>query len=176
MEKYHRVRTWDEDEGKSLPFKDLSPHVVQMRVKEGSKIRNLIGYALAHMGSEDTGQIVFSAYGRAVTKAITSVEILKRQVEGLHQVSKVQCKTLQEVWEQKGPEVPSPTPCLTVQKNLPSICILLCKMPLDPREKGYQPPLPSPATDVGKRPCASPDKCCVSKRRKIQESMDEGEG
>ncbi|XP_053575856.1 ribonuclease P protein subunit p25 [Bombina bombina] len=170
MENFQRVRILDEDNGKSLPFKNICPDVVQMRVKEGSKIRNLITYALGYMESEAAGQIIFSAHGRAVTKAVTCVEILKRQVVGLHQVTKVQYKTLHEVWEQKGPKVQSPAPSLTVQKYLPSICILLSKVPLDPQETGYQPPQPVTA---GKCPTGSQVKHFVSKKRKLQQSVEE---
>ncbi|XP_040198903.1 ribonuclease P protein subunit p25 [Rana temporaria] len=151
MENLRRVRVLDEDDGKPLPFKDLDPHVALMRVKEGSKIRNLVGYALPYMKSEDTKQIVFSAYGRAVTKAITCVEILKRQLGGLYQITKVQYKSLQEVWEPKGPEIKTPTPSLTVYKNSPSIYILLSKEPLDPQENGYQGPQSFPTREHRKR-------------------------
>ncbi|XP_073506888.1 ribonuclease P protein subunit p25 [Phyllobates terribilis] len=151
MENLRRVKIIVEDEGKSLPFKDLHPHVAQMRVKEGSKIRNLVGYALSYMASEGTGQIIFGAYGQAVTKAITCAEILKRQVGGLHQITKIQYKTLQEEWEQKGPVIKNPVPCITVYKNRPSIYILLSKYPLDPQEDGYQPPENLPTGETGKR-------------------------
>ncbi|XP_069814192.1 ribonuclease P protein subunit p25 [Dendropsophus ebraccatus] len=151
MENLHRVRILVEDEGKSLPFKNLHPQVAEMRVKEGSKIRNLVGYALSYMESEGTVQIIFGAYGQAVTKAITCAEILKRKVSGLHQITKIQYKTLQEVWEQKGPVIKYPGPCLTVYKNCPSIYILLSKYPLDPQEDGYQPPQNLPTGETGKR-------------------------
>ncbi|KAM4675964.1 ribonuclease P protein subunit p25 [Discoglossus pictus] len=176
MENFRRVKTLDEDNGKSLPFKNICPDVVQMKVKEGSKIRNLIGYALGYMGSETAGQIVFTAHGRAVTKAVTCVEILKRQVWGLHQITKVQYKTVHEVWEQKGPTVQNPAPSLTVQKYLPSICILLSKAPLDPEEEGYQPPQSISATEAGKRLLVSPDEHCIFKMRKVEDCMDEGKG
>ncbi|XP_063786498.1 ribonuclease P protein subunit p25 [Pseudophryne corroboree] len=168
MENFRRVQIMDVDDGTLLPFKNLHPHVAQMRVKEGSKIRNLVGYALSYMGSEGTGQIVFSAYGRAVTKAITCVEILKRQVGGLHQITKVQYKVLQEVWQQKGTEINNPAPCLTVHKNVPSICILLSKDPLDPQENGYQAP-----QSFCKRETQDE---AISMKRKANESIGEGEG
>ncbi|XP_040270564.1 ribonuclease P protein subunit p25 [Bufo bufo] len=174
MENLHRVRSMVEDEGNPLPFKDLHPHVAQMRVKEGSKIRNLVGYALSYMESEGTEQIIFGAYGRAVTKAITCVEILKRQIGGLHQITKIQYKTLQEVWEQKGPVIKNPAPCLTVYKNCPSIYILLSKYPLDPQEDGYQPPQSLPTEEIGKRTLESHGSS-DSKKRKINAST-EGEG
>ncbi|XP_075064352.1 ribonuclease P protein subunit p25 [Mixophyes fleayi] len=175
MENFRRVQIMDEDDGKCLPFNDLHPHVAQMRVKEGSKIRNLVGYALTYMGSEGTRQIVFSAYGRAVTKAITCVEILKRQVGGLHQITKVQYKALQEKWEQKGPEIKNPAPCLTVHKKIPSICILLSKYPLDPQEDGYQAPQSFHTREIGKTKFEILD-ISVSKKRKAPDSIEEGEG
>ncbi|XP_053320596.1 ribonuclease P protein subunit p25 [Spea bombifrons] len=176
MENLRRIQTTDEEDGKHVPFKDLTPDVVYMKVKEGSKIRNLIGYAMAHMGSKSSGQIVFSAYGRAVTKAITCVEILKRQVGGLHQVTKLQYKFLQEVWEQKGPNVKNPAPCLTVHKSYPSISILLSKVPLDPQEDGYQPPQPIPQTQSLKKAFVDHDKHVNSKRKKAHESVEDGNG
>uniref|UniRef100_A0A8D0B4T7 Ribonuclease P and MRP subunit p25 n=1 Tax=Salvator merianae TaxID=96440 RepID=A0A8D0B4T7_SALMN len=138
MENFRKVKTMEEES--PLPFSDLPPDVVEMKVKEGSKIRNLMGFAMARMEAEGTRQIVFSGCGRAVTKTITCVEIMKRKLGGLHQVTKVQYRTLLEVWENKDPE--GQAEHLTVHKNVPSICILLSKDPLDPSQMGYQPPGP----------------------------------
>uniref|UniRef100_W5NDC9 Ribonuclease P and MRP subunit p25, b n=1 Tax=Lepisosteus oculatus TaxID=7918 RepID=W5NDC9_LEPOC len=121
------------------PFPGLPPNVVEMRVKEGSKIRNLMGYAMARMESGSTRQIIFNGSGRAVTKTITCVEIMKRKMGGLHQITKLRYKGLQEVWESQE-EGPGQASEMTVHKNVPSICILLSKDPLDPQEHGYQPP------------------------------------
>uniref|UniRef100_A0A8C0IZ81 Ribonuclease P and MRP subunit p25 n=1 Tax=Chelonoidis abingdonii TaxID=106734 RepID=A0A8C0IZ81_CHEAB len=140
MENFRKVKTSEQDS--PLPFPDLSPAVVEMKVKEGSKIRNLMGFAMARMELQGTRQIVFSGCGRAVTKTITCVEIMKRKLGGLHQVTKVRYKTLLEVWENKDPQPDGQVEKLTVHKNVPSICILLSKDPLDPNEMGYQPPEP----------------------------------
>lgn len=125
------------------PIPGLASDILHMRVKEGSKIRNLLRFATSRIEGEEKGghrsavkQVVFTGSGRAVTKTITCVEILKRKVGGLHQVSKLHYKTVNEVWEnphQKAPEV-------TMQRTVPAICILLSKDPLDPQEPGYQPP------------------------------------
>lgn len=140
MENFRKVKTSEEES--PLPFSDLPSDVVEMKVKEGSKIRNLMGFAMARMGQEATRQIVFSGCGRAVTKTVTCVEIMKRKLGGLHQVTKVQYKTVQEVWESRDPQPEGHTEHLTVHKNVPSICILLSKDPLDPNQMGYQPPDP----------------------------------
>ncbi|NXD06223.1 RPP25 protein, partial [Nothocercus nigrocapillus] len=141
MENFRKVSTLEEES--PLPFPELPPGVVEMKVKEGSKIRNLMGFAMAHMEHRGSRQIVFSGCGRAVTKTITCVEIMKRKLGGLHQLTKVRYQMLREVWESSEP-APGGTPHhLTVHKNVPSICILLSRDPLDPNQMGYQPPEPA---------------------------------
>uniref|UniRef100_A0A8C6JQS7 Uncharacterized protein n=1 Tax=Melopsittacus undulatus TaxID=13146 RepID=A0A8C6JQS7_MELUD len=140
MENFRKVRTSEEES--PLPFPDLPPDVVEMKVKEGSKIRNLMNFAMAQMELKGRRQIVFSGCGRAVTKTITCVEIMKRKLGGLHQVTKVRYKTLLEVWENQDPLPGGRAQNLTVHKNVPSICILLSRDPLDPNQTGYQPPEP----------------------------------
>lgn len=131
------------EDNNPYPIPGLAADILHMRVKEGSKIRNLLQFAAARMqgdGSESSGtslrQVVFTGSGRGVTKTITCVEILKRKVEGLHQVSKLYYKTVKEVWKslQQG------APGITMERRVPAICILLSKDPLDPQEPGYQPP------------------------------------
>lgn len=122
-----------------------------MRVKEGSKIRNLMGFAMARMQGEKSvsgggvsggggagglRQVVFTGSGRAVTKTITCAEIMKRKVGSLHQLTKLQYKVVKEVWE----STEGGTSEMTVHRTVPSISILLSKDPLDPQEPGYQPP------------------------------------
>ncbi|TWW75938.1 Cytochrome c oxidase subunit 5A, mitochondrial [Takifugu flavidus] len=121
-----------------------------MRVKEGSKIHNLLRFATARMEAEDANkasqrQVVFSGSGGGVTKTITCVELMKRRIGGLHQVSKLHYKTVTEIWERTQQGVPG----LSVKKTVPAIWILLSKDPLDAQEPGYQPPqtLRVPAED-----------------------------
>lgn len=134
------------EDSSPYPIPGLAADILHMRVKEGSKIRNLLRFATARIqGGGDGGegvvgpslrQVVFTGSGRGVTKTITCVEIFKRKVGGLHQVSKLYYKTVNEIWEspqQGAPRVP-------VQTKVPAICILLSKDPLDAREPGYQPP------------------------------------
>ncbi|KAJ8343455.1 hypothetical protein SKAU_G00307840 [Synaphobranchus kaupii] len=79
------------------------------------------------------------APGRAVTKTITCAEIMKRKVQGLHQVTKLHYyKGVQEVWERQEGGASE----MTVHRTVPSISILLSKDPLDPQEPG----LPAPCS------------------------------
>ncbi|MGH0126978.1 UNVERIFIED_CONTAM: hypothetical protein FKN15_012291 [Acipenser sinensis] len=157
LEKFKKIGKKEEES--PLPFPELPPDVVEMKVKEGSKIRNLMGFAMSRMECESTRQIVFSGSARAVTKTITCVEIMKRKQR-----------------EPKGEN-------LTVHKNVPSICILLSKDLLDPQQHGYQPPesltgLWTPEEDFieeaslslrgAKRPLLSPSPEPGSKRLSVQ--------
>ncbi|KAK2853562.1 hypothetical protein Q5P01_006223 [Channa striata] len=135
------------EEDSPCPFPGLASGVLEMRVKEGSKIRNLMGFAMARMqgvegvsagGMSGGGlrQVVFTGSGRAVTKTITCAEIMKRKVGALHQLTKLRYKVVKEVWESSE----GGTSEMTVHRTVPSISILLSKDPLDPLEPGYQPP------------------------------------
>ncbi|PKK25274.1 ribonuclease P/MRP 25kDa subunit [Columba livia] len=181
MENFRKVRTSEEES--PLPFPDLPPNVVEMKVKEGSKIRNLMNFAMAQMELKGRRQIVFSGSGRAVTKTITCVEIMKRKLGGLHQVTKVRYKTLWEVWENQDPLPGGTAQSMTVHKNVPSICILLSRDPLDPNQTGYQPPEPqnglgtqpgdaedtsSSSTKGLKRPLPPPHEELLTKKLQVQ--------
>ncbi|KAM6351768.1 LOW QUALITY PROTEIN: ribonuclease P protein subunit p25 [Alca torda] len=138
MENFRKVRTSEEES--PLPFPDLPRDVVEMKVKEG-KIRNLMNFAMAQMELKGSRQIVFSGCGRAVTKTITCVEIMKRKLGGLHQVTKVRYQNLAGGLENQDP-LPGGSAQNLTAKNVPSICILLSRDPLDPNQTGYQPPEP----------------------------------
>ena len=160
------------EEASPCPFPGLAAGVLQMRVKEGSKIRNLMGFAMARMqgpsgadavrlagGTGTTGgsaaglrQVVFSGSGRAVTKTITCAEIMKRKLGGLHQLTKLCYKGVKEVWESQEPGGSE----MTVHRTVPSISILLSKDPLDPHEPGYQPPEETLSALWGEREEQSP--------------------
>ncbi|CAL8359424.1 unnamed protein product [Lota lota] len=137
---FRRVRRREDPNPHPIP--GLPADILHMRVKEGSKIRNLLRFAAARMQGQGQGgvgglrQVVFTGSGRSLTKTITCVEILKRQVGGLHQVSKLCNKTVSEAWDSLQKGVPGVTVCRTV----PALTILLSKDPLDPQEPGYQPP------------------------------------
>lgn len=145
QEGFRKVCRTEEDS--PCPFPGLASGVLEMRVKEGSKIRNLMGFAMARMQGEKgvsgggvsadgLRQVVFTGSGRAVTKTITCAEIMKRKVGCLHQLTKLRYKVVKEVWE----SAEGGTSEMTVHRTVPSISILLSKDPLDPQEPGYQPP------------------------------------
>lgn len=156
MENYRKARTLDQPP--PCPFPSLPPDTPQLRVKDGSKIRNLLRYALSRMEAKqveegrptpDEGgvalggrplctQMVFTASGKGASKAITCVEIVKRRVKGLHQLTKLLFGSVVEVWEPLEPAAGLDS--LTVSRNVPAVWILLSKEPLDRSQPGYQAP------------------------------------
>ena len=159
MENFRKVRSEEAPVGGGAegggagpgPFADLAPGAVHMRVKEGSKIRNLLAFATASMAQPATRAIVFSGCGRATTKTVTCAESLKRRLAGLHQVTRLRYRSVREVWQSlppgptPGQEPGEPAASLSVLKNVPSLSILLSKDALDPCQPGYQPPNSHPA-------------------------------
>ncbi|XP_048358555.1 ribonuclease P protein subunit p25-like protein isoform X2 [Sphaerodactylus townsendi] len=136
MENYQKSKTVERPP--PLPFSNLPVDIIEMKVKDGSKIRNLMGYAIGKMELDPVRQVLFSGAGKAISKTITCVEIMKRRLSGLHQITKVFFQQIEEIWEPIVPEVGLDP--LTVKRNVPAICILLSKDPLDAQEPGYQAP------------------------------------
>lgn len=166
MENYSKVRTVEQP--CPCPFSGLPSDTPEVRVKDGSKIRNLMRYALSHMegkprlaggdgghegrsaiesqqvgcsqglGKTLSRQIVFTGMGKSVSKVITCVEILKRRMKGLHQNTRLTYSTALEVWEPLEPQAGLDS--VTVSRNVPTIWVLLSKDPLDASLPGYQAP------------------------------------
>ncbi|XP_019719446.1 ribonuclease P protein subunit p25-like protein [Hippocampus comes] len=157
MENYSKGRSTEQPS--VCPF-SLVPDTPEVRVKDGSKIRNLLRYALSrieaksqvdkHDGGGDgevnedppsrplCRQLVFTASGKGVSKAITCAEVVKRRVRGLHQLTSLASSTLTDVWDPLEPAVGLDS--ITVSRKLPVIWILLSKDPLDHSLPGYQAP------------------------------------
>ncbi|XP_033097532.1 ribonuclease P protein subunit p25-like protein isoform X2 [Anneissia japonica] len=107
-----------------------------MRIKNGSRVRNLIGFAVKRLKEDGTRQMTFSGTGLAVSKTITCAEIMKRKVKNLHQITKLFRKETEEYWE----PIEEGLDRLKVTRSVPSICILLSKDLLDASQPGYQAP------------------------------------
>ncbi|XP_053156106.1 ribonuclease P protein subunit p25-like protein isoform X2 [Hemicordylus capensis] len=136
MENYQKSKTVEKPS--PPPFTNLPSDIIEMKVKDGSKIRNLMGYAIGKMESDAVRQVLFSGAGKAISKTITCVEIMKRRLRSLHQITRVFFRQIEEIWEPIVPEAGLDP--LTVKRNIPAICVLLSKDPLDPQEPGYQAP------------------------------------
>ncbi|KAK2815327.1 hypothetical protein Q7C36_023593 [Tachysurus vachellii] len=158
MENYRKADVVEQSS--VCPFTDLlHDGVPVVRVRDGSKIRNLMRFSQSRMEgraekvlesgggreeAETSGesqlcrQIVFTGGGPSVSKAITCVEILKRRLGGLHQVTRLVYSSLQEMWEPLEPSAGLDS--ITVTRNVPAIWVLLSRDPLDSKLAGYQAP------------------------------------
>ncbi|CAL8354216.1 unnamed protein product [Arctogadus glacialis] len=171
MENYRKAST--EEDPARCPFLHLPAGTPQVLVKDGSKIRNILGFALSRVeaprprplrkgdrppeGGATAGvpaapevpvdpkplsrQIVFTATGKGISKAITCAEMVKRRLRGgggVHQRTELQYRAVRELWEPLEPG--AGLDGLTVSRNVPALWILLSRDPLEPPGPADQPP------------------------------------
>jgi len=117
------------DTDNKIPIPNLPEKCLLMKVKSGTKIRNVLEYSLKQFPSQKC--VVWTGAGQAIGKVISCVEIFKRKQTGLHQLTKlryIQSRNSSE--ETSGKE----------NRQVPEIHILLSKDILDIKEPGYQAP------------------------------------
>ncbi|KYM92978.1 Alba-like protein C9orf23 like protein [Atta colombica] len=120
-------RQTEESTNTKVPIHNLPEKFLCMHVKSGTKIRNVLGYAMKEFPSYNS--IIWTGTGSGVAKTISCAEIFKRKYENLHQVTK-----LRYVNSEKSKED-------TVKAHrIPEIHILLTKDIKDTTELGYQAP------------------------------------
>jgi len=115
---------------------DIHENAVHMRVSGGSKIKNLLGFAIKKFKEPEIKQLTWNGSGQAVAKAISCAEIMKRKIKDLHQINKVRYHRIEEFWEPKLDDLER----LKVNRDIPAITILLSKEELDSTLPGYQAP------------------------------------
>uniref|UniRef100_A0A8C5A3Z4 DNA/RNA-binding protein Alba-like domain-containing protein n=1 Tax=Gadus morhua TaxID=8049 RepID=A0A8C5A3Z4_GADMO len=137
MENYRKAST--EEDPARCPFLHLPAGTPQVLVKDGSKIRNIVGFALSRGDRPPEGgttagvPIVFTATGKGISKAITCAEMVKRRLRGgggVHQRTELQYRAVRELWEPLEPG--AGLDGLTVSRNVPALWILLSRDPLEP--------------------------------------------
>ncbi|XP_034182543.1 ribonuclease P protein subunit Rpp25 [Osmia lignaria lignaria] len=122
----------DEPKDSGVPIPNLPEKFLLMRVKSGTKIRNVLGYALKEFSKYNN--VVWTAAGQGIGKAISCAEIFKKKQENLHQITKLRyVESTKSITEKKGD--------LNVEtRHVPEIHILLAKEIKDTSEPGYQAP------------------------------------
>ncbi|XP_018369764.1 PREDICTED: uncharacterized protein LOC108765503 isoform X1 [Trachymyrmex cornetzi] len=127
QQKKSTVRQTEESTNIKVPIHNLPEKFLWMHVKSGTKIRNVLGYAMKEFPSYNS--IVWTGTGSGIAKTISCAEIFKRKNEDLHQVTK-----LRYVSSEKSKED-------TVKAHrIPEVHILLTKDIKDTTELGYQAP------------------------------------
>jgi len=143
---YRRVR----DES----AKDTKPATAEneIRVVANHGQRHYITYAISLLtGTEEKKKfetIKISAMGGAIFNAVNIAEIVKRRVEGVHQITDIATEVVSDKYESVETKKP-----LEVERKVATILVTLSTKPLDTKHVGYQAPLPkSEVTEQEDRP------------------------
>ena len=132
---YRRVR----DES----VKDTKPAAAEneIRVVANHGQRHYITYAISLLtGTEEKKKfdtIKISAMGGAIFNAVNIAEIVKRRVEGVHQITDIATEVVSDKYESIESKKP-----LEVERKVATILVTLSTKALDTKHVGYQAPLP----------------------------------
>merc|ERR1719238_2641474 len=78
---------------------------------------------------------MITATGNALSKAVTTAEVIKRRFKGLHQITKIGSTDIVDEYE----PIEEGLDKVTDTRSVPFIEITLSKEALDTSDKGYQP-------------------------------------
>ncbi|CAM8973115.1 unnamed protein product [Rhodiola kirilowii] len=129
MDRYQRVEK---------PRADSPIDANEIRITSQGRMRNYITYAMTLFQEKGSDEIVFKAMGRAINKTVTIVELIKRRIAGLHQITSVGSTDITDTWE---PLEEGLLP-LETTRHVSMITITLSKKEIDTSAVGYQTPLP----------------------------------
>ncbi|KAL9172857.1 hypothetical protein ABFS82_03G074300 [Erythranthe guttata] len=116
----------------------------EIRITSQGRMRSYITYAMSLLQEKGSDEIVFKAMGRAINKTVTIVELIKRRIVGLHQVTAIQSTDITDTWEplEEGLQT------LETTRKVSMVTITLSKKDLDTANIGYQPPIPADQVKV----------------------------
>ncbi|KAJ8679589.1 hypothetical protein QAD02_015376 [Eretmocerus hayati] len=119
----------DKEEVPKVPIENLPENYLWMHVKSGTKMRNVLRYALDNFSKHSA--VVWTAVGEGIGKGISCAEFFKRKHPGLHQMTKVRYVVPNKDQNQEK---------ASNQKRIPEIHILLSKESSHIGKPGYQGP------------------------------------
>ncbi|KAL0314535.1 UNVERIFIED_CONTAM: hypothetical protein Sangu_2297900 [Sesamum angustifolium] len=116
----------------------------EIRITSQGRMRSYITYAMSLLQEKGSDDIVFKAMGRAINKTVTIVELIKRRIVGLHQITAIQSTDITDTWEplEEGLQT------LETTRKVSMVTITLSKKELDKTNVGYQPPIPADQVKV----------------------------
>ncbi|XP_031841028.2 ribonuclease P protein subunit Rpp25 isoform X1 [Nomia melanderi] len=122
----------EEPEDSGIPIPNLPEKYLLMHVKSGTKIRNVLGYALKEF--PNCSSVVWTSAGNSVGKAISCAELFKKKHKGLHQITSLRYTRSEKskAKSENGAEMEA--------RHVPEIYILLAKEVKDTSVPGYQAP------------------------------------
>mmetsp|Transcript_38057 Transcript_38057/g.71341 ORF Transcript_38057/g.71341 Transcript_38057/m.71341 type:complete len:336 (-) Transcript_38057:826-1833(-) len=128
MDKYRKV---------VKPKEAVEKSEEEIRLTATGSITAYVGRAAKVYNELDKPKVVVTATGNALTKAVTTAEVIKRRFKGLHQITKL---GNQEIVDEYEP-IEEGLDKVTDTRSIPFIEITLSKEPLDTSDVGYQPPI-----------------------------------
>ncbi|KAL6506681.1 hypothetical protein OROHE_022513 [Orobanche hederae] len=116
----------------------------EIRITSQGRMRSYITYALTLLQEKGSDDLVFKAMGRAINKTVTIVELIKRRIIGLHQITTIQSTDITDTWEplEEGLQT------LETTRKVSMVTITLSKKELDKTDIGYQQPIPADQVKV----------------------------
>lgn len=99
----------------------------EIRISNQGSMRNYITYALTLLQEKGSNQIVFKAMGKAINKAVAIVELIKKRIVGLHEITTIGSTDVTYMWE---PLEEGLVP-LETTRHVSIITIILSKIELD---------------------------------------------
>ncbi|KAF8022665.1 hypothetical protein BT93_F0243 [Corymbia citriodora subsp. variegata] len=111
----------------------------EIRITSQGRMRSYITYAMTLLQEKGSKEIVFKAMGRAINKTVTIVELIKRRIVGLHQVTSIGSIDITDTWEPLEEGLVT----LETTRHVSMITITLSMKELDTSSVGYQLPLPA---------------------------------
>ncbi|KAA8537482.1 hypothetical protein F0562_027090 [Nyssa sinensis] len=111
----------------------------EIRITSQGRMRSYITYAMSLLQEKGSTEIQFKAMGRAINKTVTIVELIKRRIVGLHQITSIGSTDITDTWE---PLEEGLLP-LETTRHVSMITITLSNKELNTSSVGYQPPLPA---------------------------------
>ncbi|KAL8459183.1 hypothetical protein ACS0TY_036597 [Phlomoides rotata] len=116
----------------------------EIRITSQGRMRSYITYAMTLLQEKGSEEIVFKAMGRAINKTVTIVELIKRRIVGLHQITAIQSTDITDTWEplEEGLQT------LETTRKVSMVTITLSKKELDTANIGYQTPIPADQVKV----------------------------
>ncbi|XAR64219.1 hypothetical protein NMG60_11024478 [Bertholletia excelsa] len=129
MDRYQRVEK---------PKADTPIDENEIRITSQGRTRNYITYAMSLLQDKGSTEIVLKAMGRAINKTVAIVELIKRRIAGLHQITSIASTDITDTWE---PLEEGLLP-LETTRHVSMITITLSIKELNTSSVGYQPPIP----------------------------------
>ncbi|CAG0890618.1 unnamed protein product [Darwinula stevensoni] len=134
MENYERGEVVSLDESQVPQFDGLPPEHELIVVKQGTKIWNVVPFALKAI--KDKKHVVWSGCGTGIERTISCVEVMKRKLRTLHQTTRIRYKKVEEYWNPRLDGLDT----LKVVREIPAIDIWVSTEPIPTSVDGYQAP------------------------------------